>query len=330
MEVALTSMHCHQSLSISDVAHVDAARRTVIRHAQTLTDDENVLSKLTIVVQELARNLVNHAGEGELYLSHNGYELDLIAVDSGPGMTNIAQCLSDHYSTKGTMGAGLGAIQRMSDRFDIYSQPGKGTFVFSRTQVVARPTPSPFLEGALCVPHPREEVCGDSWAVVGNRVMVCDGLGHGIQAHEASNKARDIFLNQPPGVPLTELMERTHRALMSTRGAALAFAEILPEQGMVNFCGIGNIAGMLIADRARSMVSANGTVGYKIGRVQSFSYPWDESTVLIMNSDGINSRVNLSGHVGLLNRHPAIIAALVYRDFKRLTDDATALVVRHA
>ncbi|WP_312270152.1 ATP-binding protein [Pseudomonas sp.] len=327
--MALTPLYCSQTFSVSDVAHVDAARRAVIRHARELTDDEEVLGKLTLVVQELARNLVNHAGEGELYLSHNNHELDLIAVDSGPGMVNVAQCLSDNYSTKGTMGAGLGAIRRMSDRFDIYSQPGKGTIVFSRTQLVPSPPGKRFEDGVLCTPHPREEVCGDSWAVLNNRIMVCDGLGHGTQAREASAKARDIFLNHPTGLPLTELMERMHRALTSTRGAALAFAEILPEQGTVNFCGVGNIAGTLMADRPRSMVSANGTVGYKIGRVQSFSYPWDDSTVLVMNSDGINSRVNLAGYTGLLGKHPAIIAALIHRDFKRSTDDATALVVRH-
>ncbi|MFC6478197.1 SpoIIE family protein phosphatase [Pseudomonas asuensis] len=160
--------------------------------------------------------------------------------------------------------------------------------------------------------------------------MVCDGLGHGVQAREASAKAREIFLSHPSSIPLTELMERIHRALMSTRGAALAFTEILPEQGTVNFCGVGNIAGTLIADRPRSMVSANGTVGYKIGRVQSFSYPWDESSVLVMSSDGINSRVNLAGYTGLLGKHPAVTAAVIHRDFKRSTDDATVLVIRHA
>ena len=64
--MALTPLYCSQTFSVSDVAHVDAARRAVIRHARELTDDEEVLGKLTLVVQELARNLVNHAVEGEL------------------------------------------------------------------------------------------------------------------------------------------------------------------------------------------------------------------------------------------------------------------------
>ncbi|TWI58661.1 anti-sigma regulatory factor (Ser/Thr protein kinase) [Pseudomonas duriflava] len=326
--MAVTPLLCSQLLPVSDVAHVDAARRAVIRQASQLTDDPETLGRVTVVAQELARNLVNHAGEGELYLSHDGYALDMIAVDNGPGMSNVTQCISDHYSTKGTMGAGLGAIKRMSDQFDIFSLPQQGAVVFSRFQLQPAPAPSLFRQGAISTSHPKEEVCGDAWAVLGNRVMVCDGLGHGPLAHVASSKAREIFFDHEPGQSLTTLMERTHRALMNTRGGALAFAEIDAAQGRVTFCGVGNIAGVLVADRVRSMVSSNGTAGYKVGRIQAFTYPWDESTALIMSSDGINSRLSFEGYPGLLNKHPAVVAAVIHRDFKRTTDDATVLVIR--
>ncbi|WP_434458403.1 SpoIIE family protein phosphatase [Stutzerimonas urumqiensis] len=316
-----------QMIEVSDPAHVDAARRAAVRLAERVRADEQWLGRITVVAQELARNLVLHAGGGTVLLTLDRHGLDLVAVDKGPGMANIAQCLSDSYSTAGTMGAGLGAIRRMSDAFDIYSQPGQGTLVHAHFDIES-PSAAGLKVGAVSTPYPGETLCGDAWAVLGNRIMVCDGLGHGHAAHEASQRARSLFLDHDSSIPLPTLMERLHRALADTRGGAIAFAEIQPARGQVEFCGIGNIAGVLLAERSRSMVSANGTVGYKIGRVQTFTYPWDPATVLVMSSDGIGTKWDLNGYPGLLRRSPAIIAAQVHRDFRRLNDDATVVVVK--
>lgn len=327
--MALSPRRSHLVIPVSDPAHVDAARRAIIREVSTLADDEMLIGRLTVVVQELARNLVNHAGGGELLFTYDDQRLDVVAVDKGPGMANVAQCLADHYSTTGTMGAGLGAIRRMSDVFDLYSRPGQGSLVYAGFLL---PGPANLnaglVTGAVCTAYPGEEVCGDAWATRANRVMVCDGLGHGHLAHEASRKARDVFLMHDPAEPLTSLMDRLHRALLPTRGGALAIAELLPEAGRVNFCGVGNISGTLIGDRSRGMISSNGTVGYKMGRIQSFSYPWDHSTLLILSSDGITSKCSLSGDPGLASRHPAIIAAFIHRDFRRSNDDVTVVVMK--
>jgi anti-sigma regulatory factor (Ser/Thr protein kinase) len=328
MEIA--TPFCRIPFGVSDAAHVDGARRAIVRLARELCEDETLLGKLTVVVQEMARNLVNHAGGGELLYSHDEHGLNVLAVDTGPGMASVSRCLADSYSTTGTMGAGLGAIQRMSDHFDIFSQPGQGTVVYAGFRLPGSRVAAPgaLVSGAVCTPYPGEEVCGDAWAVKGNRMLVVDGLGHGHHASQASQKARQVFLDHDASVPLEVLMERLHRALTSTRGGAAAIAEIQPEKGQVQFCGIGNIAGSLFAGRSRSMVSGNGTVGYRIGRIQTFSYPWDGSGLLIMASDGISTKCDLSIYPGLVSRHPAVIAALIHRDFKRLNDDATVAVVK--
>jgi anti-sigma regulatory factor (Ser/Thr protein kinase) len=313
---------------ISDPVHVDAARRQIVRLACELTDDETLLGKLTVVVQEMARNLINHAGGGELLYSQDRHMLRLLAVDAGPGMHNVAQCLRDSYSTTGTMGAGLGAIQRMSDIFDLFSQPGQGTVLLAGFELDKHATPLRFSAGAVCTAYPGEEVCGDAWAVRDNRLMVADGLGHGHAASLASQKARQVFLEHDPGLPLEALMEQLHRALTATRGGAISIAEILPEQGQVRFCGMGNVAGVLIGDKPRSLVSSNGTVGYRIGRIHAFSYPWEEHSTLLLASDGIGTKLNLANYPGLYGRHPSVIAGLVHRDYKRLNDDATVVVVK--
>lgn len=320
----------HLVVKVSDPAHVDAARRAVVREAQALGASAALQARLTVVVQELARNLVTHAGQGRLLVGYDGTRLDILSVDRGPGMADVALCLTDSYSTTGTLGAGLGAIRRMSDLFDIHSQPGKGTLVFAGFSLGPAAEQAGLVHAGIATAYPGETLCGDAWAVLGPRVMVCDGLGHGHSAHDASRRARELFSTHDPGRPLPVLMEALHRALQGTRGGAVALAEIQPACGQVEFCGVGNISGVLLADRPRSLVSGNGTVGYKVGRLQSFSYPWNAGTTLVMTSDGILSKWSLDAYPGIRQRHPVLLAALLERDFRRLNDDATVVVVKNA
>jgi len=329
VEVALNGQPGSLVLPVTGTAHVDAARRALVRLAATVTADETLLGRLTIVAQELGYNLVRHAGHGELLatLGDDGV-FDVLAVDRGPGMADVARCLTDHYSTAATLGAGLGAIRRQSDVFDIHSRPGQGTVVLARFHLAGAPS-TRLQHGALCTPYPGEQVCGDSWAVCGRRLLVCDGLGHGQQAAMASRRARELFVRHAAHLPLQSLMENLHQALRETRGAALALAELDADQGQVSFCGIGNIAGRLLGNTARSLVSNNGTLGYRIGRIQTFTYPWTPGTLLVLNSDGLTSKLSLGESTGLGARHPALIAALLHRDFRRPNDDATVLVLKH-
>lgn len=315
------------NLAVSHAAHIDAARRAAVNLARDAGAGQPLLDRLTLVIQEMARNLVLHAHGGEMLYFQNERCLQLLAVDRGPGMQDVARCLSDSFSTAGTMGAGLGAIKRLADTFDLYSQPGQGTVVFAGFDLQA--PSAPLTVAGLSTPYPGEESCGDSWACKGHRLMVCDGLGHGHAASLASSRAREIFLQHDLNLPQETLLERMHHALASTRGGAVALAEVLPQQCEVRFCAMGNILGVLDDGRSRSMVSGNGTVGYRIGRIKSFSYPWSPSTVLLMASDGIGSRFDLGAYPGLATRHPAVIAGVLHRDFRRHNDDATLVVLKH-
>ena len=61
-----------------------------------------------------------------------GPEVEVLAIDSGPGMADVQRCLQDGYSTGGTPGTGLGAVRRQSSAFDVHSLPGRGTVVVAR------------------------------------------------------------------------------------------------------------------------------------------------------------------------------------------------------
>src|SRR5690606_24646577 len=126
------------------------------------------------------------------------------------------------------------------------------------------------------------------------------------------------------------VIDAAHAALRSTRGAAMAIAELRHAERVVRFAGVGNIAAS-IHDHHQTwnMVSYNGTVGHELRKVQEFTYAWPENGLLVMHSDGLTSRWSLAAYPGLAARHPSMTAAVLYRDFRRGRDDVTVLVARN-
>ncbi len=259
----------------------------------------------------------------------------MLALDRGPGMPDVARCLHDGYSTAGTSGTGLGAIKRLADFIDVWSAP-TGTALVARLWTGTRrlPRSGSFVVGAVTVPTAGESVCGDAWAVeqAGGRVyfLVADGLGHGPEAAAAAGTAVRLFrasMGQGPG----EILPILHQRMRSTRGVAAAIAVVDLDAGVVQYAGVGNIAGLILADgTGRSMVSHNGIVGHEARKFQSFSYPFPVTATLVMHSDGLRSRWDLNAYPGLIARDPALIAGILYRDFQRGRDDVTVLVARAA
>jgi anti-sigma regulatory factor (Ser/Thr protein kinase) len=301
--------------------------------------DEVCVEHVSIVVTELATNLVKHAGGGDLILRAlriaGPTGIEALSLDKGPGIGNVGESLSDGYSTSGSPGTGLGAIQRFSSLFDIYSRPGRGTAVLSR---IWRQPPSasaqvrPLEVGVVCLPVTTEEACGDAWALHQTReralIILTDGLGHGPGAAEASAAAVDIFENHTNNSP-AEMIERMHAALRSTRGAAVTVTEMLWGRRILRYAGVGNISGRIFSgDAVRNMVSHNGTVGLEARKIVEFTYPWPEDGLLVLHSDGLATHWNLDDYPGLRGRNPALIAGVLFRDHNRVRDDSTVVVIR--
>jgi anti-sigma regulatory factor (Ser/Thr protein kinase) len=328
-------------VTVRESSQIFESRRIALNFAESLHWDETSSGKLAIAVTEAARNLVKHGREGELHLQHceqNGLiGVEMLALDRGPGVTNIDVCLQDGFSTSGTAGTGLGAIRRLSSEFDIFSQPGKGTALlarfFSKAAGNSAGAPPPQVTvGAVQVPIRGESVSGDSWAIRTEErrsvLLIADGLGHGPGAAEASREAVAVLKRATDLEPLL-LLETVHHALRPTRGAALAIAMI--DHGLANliFAGVGNISATIISGSVtQHLVSYSGTAGQAIRKVKAFTYPWPSGALLLMHSDGIHTNWRLDAYPGLAAKRPSLIAGVLYRDARRGRDDACIVVVR--
>ena len=160
--------------------------------------------------------------------------------------------------------------------------------------------------------------------------MIADGLGHGIIAGDASRAAVAVLYDTPESSP-AGLLERMHAALRGTRGAAVGIAEIDCKASMVRFAGIGNIAGVVMGDGAsRHLVSMNGIVGHEAKRIRQFEVPIRKGDVVILHSDGIDTKWDLSRYPGVLHRPVSVLAAALFRDSRRTNDDASVCVAQVA
>lgn len=319
-------------IKLSDPSGAGEVRRAVVSLAARLGFGEVEREQAAIVATEIATNVVKHGGGGRVLVRRLGDDgrpgIEVVAVDAGPGISDLARATADGFSTSGSPGTGLGAGARLSASFEIYSTRGAGTTVCARLGAAA---PKGARVGVVCVPKPGEVVCGDEWGVVRAgataTLMVADGLGHGPLAADASRAAVAVLAENAGRSPV-EILEAAHAALRPTRGAAVAVAAVDFAARSIRYAGVGNVAGAIAgAGEAKQMVSHNGTVGHDARRIQEFVYPIPPGGRVVMHSDGIGTQWRLDKYPGLWLRDPSLVAGVLYRDFCRGRDDATVVVL---
>lgn len=342
-------MAAQQRYEIAEASQIAYARRSVGELARGLGFNETIAGELAIVVTECGTNLLKHAERGELLvrpLVDGGapalrYGIEVLSIDSGPGIADLHRCFEDGYTTAGSPGNGMGAIERLSDELDIWSAPGQGTVlrvVFWNAAAAAPPAAAHPVYGVVNLPLQTETVCGDAWSCHAHggefTVLVADGLGHGPLANVAAIEAAKVLAAQGE-LALETIMDAANHALRPTRGAAVGIARMPAFASLdgapVTFAGIGNIAASVWTEGShRHLVSHSGIVGHAARRAQLFDVPCPPDALVVLHSDGLTSRWDLERYPGLAIRHPSLVAAVLYRDFARGRDDVTVFVARAA
>lgn len=292
-----------------------------------------------IIVAELTSNLLKYANGGEfLYRSREikGFkEIEIYCIDKGKGIDNVVKIMTDGYSTSNTLGHGLGAIKRLSNDFQIYSRRDWGTIQYIRISEKADPTIQPIPAGfncdAISINYPGEIVCGDGYYVKhtskGFQIFVGDGLGHGENAHEAVQVAIKAFMKSN-AEDSAMMLRDIHDAVKKTRGLVATIASVDYKTQTWNICGIGNINTRIYRGlENKTYTPYNGIIGMNIPRtMKSTIVPYLKHQIIIMHSDGLRTRWNLNEMASIIKQKPGVIAASLFKDNIRGTDDATILV----
>jgi anti-sigma regulatory factor (Ser/Thr protein kinase) len=336
--------NAHHLFSVADRSYFNIIKKEIHKLAEGSGFSENKCGKIDIIVSELTSNLIKHTTQGgEILVKLIGKDkitgIEIISLDNGPGMADPQRMMEDGFSTVGSKGEGLGAIKRLSDDFDLYSLPGNGTVILSRVNREnkikrTKDDAEPFEIRAVMVPKSGETFSGDGWCMLPYQdkwvIISLDGLGHGPHAHEAATEAIHFFTQYLSDNPVT-ILKQIHQEIRRTRGAVGAITIMHTKENMLTFCGIGNIAGKIVSpEGSKNLLSYNGTLGHNIpNTINNHIHPWNEASLLVLHSDGLKSKWDINKYP-LLKRHDAsVIAAVLFKDHTRRTDDVLVIVGKH-
>ena len=317
--------------------------RTAAREAGAAAGlDTTARERLAVVVSELGHNQRKHAAGGAIALrevTRRGVVgVEIIAADRGGGIADPTRAVVGAPGAAGAdpagggLGIGISSVLRQADEVDAEVRWGEGTCI--RARVFTAPVPRSEV-AILGRAGPDDPVSGDDATFVrsdsGVLVAVADGLGHGPAARDAALKAI-AAVHDAAHLPLADILRRCDGDLTGSRGAVMAIAQVDLDRRELTHAALGNITTRIhAADGApRPMVSMAGTLGVtrpprRLGSdVVAFAPP----QVLTVVSDGIVSRIDLTGQGPLLRMHPLAIAHHIMTRFARGHDDAMILVIR--
>jgi len=342
-------------LEIDSEADVGVCRRKSVSLAGQLGFDDVKTGEVAILVSELVTNVLKHAGgKGrimicQLHDEENRKAIEIWCCDNGNGIPDVEKAMHDGFTNKQTLGIGLGTIRRFSDIFEINPKLSD-----IENSTVLKPlsnhkhcirivkwipenrwkgTNRSLVTGAASSCKPGETLNGDSY-VISNLssdktiAAIIDGLGHGKEAHMASNIIKEQILLKSE-LPLVELINYTHQAARGTRGAVIGLVYINIETSKLSFVGIGNIEGFVISPSGKkSLISFGGILGHNIRTPQIFEFLFNKGDSVCLFSDGINTRWN-ADEIDW-KEHPQKIADFLINNYSRSNDDATVLIISHA
>jgi PAS domain S-box-containing protein len=321
---------------------------TALHHAEDEFDDifEDSAAGLTLIspngtilrADRAELQMLGHTADEYVGKNISDFHLDRAAIENVISRLRLGEQPIEYPAR---LRAKDGSIRDVRITFSVRRRNGK--LVNARCFTVARlergrppqaARDSVSDRGIVSVPKPGQDVCGDSGQIEtmdgmdGQCIMlVADGLGHGPEAANAAVQAVRVF-QRHKGHQVATLLDYIHGGLRATRGAAVSVARIDRHAGKVVFAGIGNVAGVVVtAESERRMISLPGRAGHNVRKIQAYEYPFHDGLV-ILHSDGLGTAWSLAGYPGLSGAQPALIAAVLYRDFSRKRDDCTIVVVR--
>jgi anti-sigma regulatory factor (Ser/Thr protein kinase)/serine/threonine protein phosphatase PrpC len=342
------------TLLIEHESDIGICRRKSVSLAKQLGFDDVKTGEVAIMVTELVTNVLKHGGrKGKILVcevkAEDGQKaIEVWCCDSGSGIPDLNEALKDGYSNKVSLGIGLGSIRRFSDIFEINpsEKPFEDSYTFNGLENYTNcirtlkwlpskkwiGTNRVLSIGAASRSKPGEKLNGDCYVV--NHVSstqtiaaVFDGLGHGKEAHIASQQAKEQILLKA-GQPVDHILKHIHAGTRGTRGLVAGVVSIDTEKNKIYFSGIGNIEGFIVnGGEKKNLLSFGGIIGHNMRTPRVFDFEFNPGDLLCLSSDGITSRWNLDT-INLMDS-PQSNAEYLITNYSRDNDDATILFIRY-
>jgi anti-sigma regulatory factor (Ser/Thr protein kinase) len=330
----------HLALKADDRSYFAILKKQVHMLAVGAGFSEVKVGELDIIIAELVSNLVKHAGGGQVLVKvieeNGGPGIEVISIDNGPGMSDVTRMVADGFSTKNTLGHGLGAIKRLSDVFQVYSQKEWGTVMLIRIFNDRLPNfqkPRKEEIRSVVIPKPGQTECGDAFFYTTSndyiKLFLGDGLGHGPEAANAVTEAGKAFINCSENEP-AEILRYINDEVKKTRGLVGTVAVFDLSEKKWKICGVGNISTKIMTPvSSKNLMAYNGIIGLNVPKtLNAQEVEFEKGQLIIMCSDGLKSKWDTVGYPVIHRYDPSILAASLLKDYARTTDDMSAVVCK--
>ena len=323
-------------------------------------------SFIATMVSELASNIIKYATSG--YIKLRSYEwpgtieIEILAIDNGPGIGNIELAMQENFSSGGSLGLGLSGVQRIADKFEILSKVGQGTYVFARKnikadaelQILSLTTTfysstedrlSAFrTEGLMTTAHtinveigkcirayPGQIVSGDQVLALplkeGYFLAIIDATGHGLAAHKMALTLLTA-LKTMASPNLSDIMGKLYELSRGQIGAALGLAFFDTKQQTVHYAGIGNTSLVVFNDKKWRGVSRDGVLGQRLPSFIEQFTTFIPGDMAIMFTDGLSESLAHNEAVRLRLQDANTIAYRLVDILGKTYDDASCIVLK--
>lgn len=295
--------------------------------------------EIALVSTELASNLIKHAGGGAMkfHLLESGDRtgIQIESEDNGPGIADVELAVTDGYSTAGSLGTGLGTVNRLMDDLDFSSRSRAGLRILcERWKRPSQKLDVKWLEiGAATrayhsLPENGDTLFSKQWN--GNALVgVIDGLGHGQFAQKASQTARQ-YLERHFDQSLDNLFRGVNRACRATRGVVMTLGRFDLARQTVALASIGNVETRLLGGARLKLSIRRGVLGLNAPNAVVCENNWTATSILIIHSDGLRTQWQWDEFKEIAAEPPAVIARGLLNKLGKQEDDATVLVVKNA
>jgi anti-sigma regulatory factor (Ser/Thr protein kinase) len=324
-------------------------------------------SFIATIVSELASNIIKYAKSGYIELCSyelpGNVEIQVFAIDNGPGIANVKQAMQEHFSSGGSLGLGLSGVKRIADDFEIHSTVGYGTNVFARKNIkldagqqvlsslatsfycspserlaafrqatlVEPPSTTNFEIGKRIRAYPGQIVCGDQVLALpledGYLLAIVDATGHGPDAHKIALMLIAV-IKTCASRNLVDIMNKLYGLAKGTIGAALGLAFFDANQHTVHYAGIGNTSLVVFNDKKWRGVSRDGILGQRSPSFMEQSTPFNPGDMAIMFTDGLSESLANNEASKLSFQDANTIAYRLVDVLGKTYDDAACIVLK--
>jgi anti-sigma regulatory factor (Ser/Thr protein kinase) len=309
---------------------------------QELNLTKEVVESVALIASEVTHNQLAHARHG--YFAVKGIErdgvkgLEVIAADIGPAIKKPGLAIQDKgYSTSGSLGAGVAAVCRIADEVAFDNRIDEGFCIIARKFEKPEklgPSRSPDV-AIMGRPYPGEIISGDDAVFFDSAstfmAAVADGMGHGPDARNASNRAME-GLSTKLERNLEEIVIALNHELSGTHGCAMSIIRYHKNTGEAECACLGDVHSHVYHLKEAHFFTPTPLVlaagQFQKQRVRVEKVAVQPGSVLIMFTDGLKSRTTLKGQLDVLRQPPIAIAEHLLENDSRPDDDALVLVAR--